>query len=65
MDNAMINPVFERLENEVKKTDIQLQTLNEVVESFVKLNGSGDGVRRKIRTSLKKSKGLQEICKKK
>lgn len=64
MDNATVNPVFERLEDEVKKTDVQLQTLGEVVESFVRLNGAGDGLRKEIRARLKQSKGIQDICKK-
>lgn len=65
MNIATVNPIFDMLEDEVKKADMQLETLNEAVESFVKLNGAGDGVRKIIRTRLKQSKVIQELSKKK
>lgn len=64
MENVSVNPVFSELESEIKKTEMQLENLGAAVESFVKLNGSGDGVRKIIRKRLKKCKKFQEVCSK-
>ena len=50
------NDVVQQLESEMKETQERVERLGDAVQSFIKLNGSGDGVRKRLRKSLKTSK---------
>jgi hypothetical protein len=53
------NDVVQQLKTELEETQERVEALGAAVESFVKLNGSGDGVRRRLRRSLKTSKFIK------
>lgn len=52
--NQVTSEIFHQLESETQETNDKMAQLSIAVEEFVKLNGSGDGVRRKLRKSLEK-----------
>lgn len=60
MDNVSI---FQQLEEQVVKTEHQVEELDRAVEHFIGLNGSGDGVRKLLRAKIRNNKQLQQVCK--
>lgn len=51
--------ILNMLEEENKQIETKIQELDKVVEKLVQSNGSGDILRKKLRTRLKKGKFLK------